>query len=255
MKSRLLGGIAALALAVIGAVLLFVYVQGSAARAQAGMNPVTVLVVQEEVPAGTETSELGDRVKPQSIPKAAVPQGALSNLDDQAGKVTAVDLKVGEQLLASRIVDPKELVPGTVPVPDGLEEVTFLLAPERILGSRIAAGDSVTVFGSFTLDDNVPVDASFPEELQGWKDFTSLQFHDVLVTAVQQAAPETKSGGKEGESGIEMPSGSAYVTVAVADTDAAKLVFTAEFGSMWLAKQTGTTTKNDPPITTLEQVY
>lgn len=246
-----------MALAVIGAVLLFVYVQGSAARAQAGMDPVTILVVQEDVPAGTETSELGDRVKPQSIPKAAVPQGALSNLDDQAGRVTAVDLKVGEQLLASRIVDPKELVPGTVPVPDGLEEVTFLLAPERILGSRIVAGDSVTVFGSFTLDDNIPADAGFPEELQGWKNFTTLQFHDVLVTAVQQAAPETKSGNKEkeGESAVEMPSGSAYVTVAIADADAAKLVFTAEFGSMYLAKQTDTTTKSDPPVTTFEGVY
>lgn len=242
-------------LAVIGAVLLFVYVQGSAARAQAGMDPVTVLVVQEEIPAGTETSELGTRIKPQAIPKSAVPKGALSNLDDQAGRVTAVDLKVGEQLLTSRLVDPKELVPGTVPVPDGLEEVTFLLAPERILGSRIAAGDLVTVFGSFTLDSEVPADASFPEELQGWKDFTSLQFHDILITAVQQAAPETKSGGKEGQSGVEMPSGSAYVTVAVADADASKLVFTAEFGSMWLAKQTDTTTKSDPPITTFEGVY
>jgi pilus assembly protein CpaB len=59
VKSRLLGGIAALVLAVVGAILLFVYVQGAANRAQAGLEPVNVLVVQEAIPAGTKASDLG----------------------------------------------------------------------------------------------------------------------------------------------------------------------------------------------------
>ena len=254
MKSRLLGGIAALVLAVIGAILLFVYVQGAANRAQAGLEPVNVLVVQESIPAGTKTSDLGTRVRAQSIPKTAVPEGALESLSQKEGTVTAVDLQPGEQLLDSRLIDPRELVPGTVPVPDGLEEVTLLLAPERLLGGRIEAGDIVTVYSSFKSEDEMPADAAVPPEVKGWKQSTGLLFQDVLVTAVQKAAADTKNSTGT-ESGVEMPNGSAFVTVARTDADAAKLVFSAEFGTLWLSKQTPTSTNNDPPVTTFGGLY
>lgn len=253
MKSRLLGGIAALVLAVVGAIMLFVYVQGAANRAQAGLEPVNVLVVQESIPAGTKTSELGTRVRSQAVPKTAVPDGALDTLSEKEGTVTAVDLQPGEQLLASRLIDPRELVPGTVPVPDGLEEVTLLLAPERLLGGRIEAGDTVTVYSSFKSEEGAP-DAGVPPELKGWKQSTGLLFQDVLVTAVQKATADTKNSAGA-ETGVEMPNGSAFVTVARTDADAVKLVFGAEFGTLWLSKQTPTSTKNDPPVTTFGGLY
>jgi pilus assembly protein CpaB len=260
MKSRLLGGIAALVLAIIGTVLLAVYVQGADARAAQGLEPVNVLVIKESVPAGTKAEDLNKFVQLEAIPQAAVPEGALARLDDQTGKVTSVALEPGEQLLPSRLVDPRELVPGTVPVPDGLEEVTFLLSPERILGGRIEAGDTVTVYTSFKSDDSMPADANVPAEVKGWKQSTGLLFHDVLVTAVQKAAPDTKkSGSNDGsvttESGIQMPNGSAFITVARSDAEAAKMVFGAEFGTIWLAKQTNTSTKSDPPVTTFGGLY
>ncbi len=256
MKSRLLGGLAALLLAVVGAVLLFVYVQGASARAQAGLEPVSVLVVTEQVPAGTKSSELTGKIRTESLPKSAVPEGALSTLDEQAGKVTAVGLEPGEQLLAARLVDPRDLVPGTVPVPEGLEEVTILLTPERLLGGRIEAGDKVTVYTSFKAEEDMPADAPVPAEVKGWKQSTGLLFHDVLVTAVQKAAPETKKSGSDTTgSEVEMPNGAAFVTVARSDADAAKLVFGAEFGTIWLAKQTDTSTKSDPPVTTFGGLY
>jgi pilus assembly protein CpaB len=254
VKSRLLGGIAALVLAVVGAILLFVYVQGAATRAQAGLEPVNVLVVQEAIPAGTKTSDLGTRVRSEAIPKTAVPDGALETLSQKEGTVTAVALQPGEQLLASRLIDPRDLVPGTVPVPDGLEEVTLLLAPERLLGGRIEAGDIVTVYSSFKAEDEMPADATVPPEVKGWKQSTGLLFQDVLVTAVQKAAADTKNSAGA-ESGVEMPNGSAFVTVARTDADAAKLVFGAEFGTLWLSKQTPTSTKNDPPVTTFGGLY
>jgi pilus assembly protein CpaB len=260
VKSRLLGGLAALLLAVVGAVLLFVYVQGASARAQEGLEPVSVLVVTEQVPAGTKSSELSGKVRTESLPKSAVPAGALSTLDEQAGKVTAVGLEPGEQLLAARLVDPRDLVPGTVPVPEGLEEVTILLTPERLLGGRIEAGDKVTVYTSFKTEDDMPADAPVPAEVKGWKQSTGLLFQDVLVTAVQKAAPETKKSADNGGSAttgseVEMPNGAAFVTVARSDADAAKLVFGAEFGTIWLAKQTDTSTKSDPPVTTFGGLY
>jgi len=260
VKSRLLGGLAALLLAVVGSVLLFVYVQGASARAQAGLEPVNVLVVTEKVAAGTKSSDLANKVRSETLPKSAVPEGVLSSLDEQNGKVTGVALEPGEQLLAARLVDPRELVPGTVPVPEGLEEVTILLTPERLLGGRIEAGDRVTVYTSFKTEENMPAEASVPAEVKGWKQSTGILFHDVLVTAVQKAAPDTKKSSNSGGDGssaseVEMPNGSAFVTVARSDADAAKLVFGAEFGTIWLAKQTDTSAKSDPPVTTFGGLY
>lgn len=241
MKSRLLGGIAALLLAIIGTTLLVVYVQGADARAAQGLNPVKVLIAKEPVPAGTKVEDLASKLKVEDLPQSAVPAAALENLDDQAGKVTSAVLQPGEQLLATKLVSPKELVPGTVPVPDGMEEVTFLLQPERILGGRLEAGDLVTVFSSFKADD---------------KGNTGLLFHDVLVTAVQKAEPDSsKKSANSTDSAVAMPSGSAYVTVARTDAEAAKMVFGAEFGTLWLSKQTDKTNKTQPPVTTLGGLY
>lgn len=253
MKSRLLGGLAALLLAVVGAVLLFVYVQGASARAQAGLEPVNVLVVTEQVPAGTKSSDLAGKIHVESIPRAAVPEGALTTLDDQEGKVTAVGLEPGEQLLAARLVEPRDLAPGTVPVPDGLGEVTLLLSPERILGGRLEAGDIVTIYTSFETPDG-PADA-VPADIRGWKQSTGLLFHDVLITAVQKAPSETNNDGSGSKADVEMPTGSAFITFARSDADASKLIYSAEFGKLWLAKQTDATTKNDPPATTFGGLY
>lgn len=246
MKTRLLGGIAALLLAIIGTVLLVVYVQGADSRAAQGLDPISVLVAKESIPAGTKAEDLNGKVQVETLPRAAVPEGHLDGLSDQNGKITSVNLEVGEQVLASRLVDPKELQPGTVPVPDGLEEVTFLLAPERILGGRLEAGDKVTVYSSFKSEDGT----------SGSKQSTGLLFQDVLVTAVQKAAPDAKkTESSSAEKGVEMPNGSAFVTVARSDADAAKLVFGAEFGTLWLAKQTDTTKKSNPPVMTFGGLY
>jgi pilus assembly protein CpaB len=249
VKSRLLGGIAALLLAIIGTVLLVVYVQGADNRAAQGLDPVNVLVVKESIPAGTKAEDLNSKVRLESLPQSAVPSGALERLSDQNGKVTSATLEPGEQLLASKLVDPKELVPGTVPVPEGLGEVTFLLAPERILGGRLEAGDKVSVYSSFKTDESTQ---------GGTKESTGLLFHDVLVTAVQKAAPDTAKSGSDSTSSdkaVAMPNGSAFVTVARSDADAAKMVFGAEFGTLWLAKQTDTTKKNCFPVTTFGGLY
>ncbi|QDG62814.1 Flp pilus assembly protein CpaB [Pseudarthrobacter sp. NIBRBAC000502771] len=241
MKSRLLGGIAALVLAIIGTALLVVYVQGADSRAAQGLNPVKVLVVNESIPAGTKVEDLAGKLKLEDLPQSAVPAAALASLEEQGGKVTASALQPGEQLLAAKLVSPKELVPGTVPVPDGMEEVTFLLAPERILGGRLEAGDLVTVFSSFKTDD---------------KGNTGLLFHDVLVTAVQKAEPDSsKTSSSPSDSAVAMPNGSAFVTVARSDAEAAKMVFSAEFGTLWLSKQTDKTNKTQPPVMTQGGLY
>jgi pilus assembly protein CpaB len=243
VKSRLLGGVIAVVLVLVGALLVFSYAQGADQRALADLDPAQILVVQEAVPEGTPVESLDSFVSLQSQPAGAVPDSALSDLEGSAGMVTAVGLVPGEQLLAERLVDPAELeIPGTVPVPEGLQEVTFALEPQRIAGGKIIAGDTVGVFASFEA-------GALADQLE--QDSTQQVFHKVLITGLQRA-----EAAMEDPVSIEaLPAGTMLVTVAVNDVDAAKIIYSAEFGRIWLTKEPATATESAPTPIIRTEVY
>ena len=254
MKTRLLGGLAALLLAIVGSVLMFNYAQAADSRAQQGLEPVEVLVVQKAVTAGTPVSQLSASLKLTTLPKTAVAGEAVNSLSDYSGKVTGVDLQPGEQLLKARLVDPNSLAkPGTVPVPAGMEEISVLLEPQRVIGGRLAAGDSVGVYISYKLDEKASADAPINNDVKGFKEFTGKAFHKVLVTSVQQAPPESSKDAKSAD-GPALPSGSVYVTLAREAADASEIVFGAEFGKIWLSKETNESKDSKPGLVTLGKV-
>lgn len=257
MKTRLLGGLAALLLAIVGSVLMFNYAQAADSRAQQGLAPIDVFVVQKEIPAGTPVADLPQSLKVTSLPGAAVAEDVVASLADFSGKVTSVALQPGEQLLAARLVDPNALAaPGTVPVPLGMEEITLLLEPQRILGGQLKAGDTVGVYTSYKLDDAAGANAPVGNDVKGFKEFTKLAFQKVLVTSVQQApAEETANKNSNSTSeGPALPSGSVYVTLAREDVDTAQIVFASEFGKVWLSKENTDSKDGNSGVITLGKV-
>ncbi|MDQ0075014.1 Flp pilus assembly protein CpaB [Arthrobacter oryzae] len=254
MKIRLLGGLAALLLAIVGSVLMFNYAQAADNRAQQGLQPVEVLVVQKAVTAGTPVSQLSESLKLTTLPRTAVPADAVKSISEFSGKVTAVALQPGEQLLEARLVDPNALAtPGTVPVPAGMEEISVLLEPQRVIGGRLAAGDTVGVYISYKLDEKAGADAPVSNDLKGFKEFTQKSFHKVLVTSVQQAPPEASKDSTS--TSPALPSGSVYVTLAREDADASEIIFGAEFGKIWLSKETEESKDSKPGLVTLGKVF
>ncbi|MDQ4501868.1 RcpC/CpaB family pilus assembly protein [Sinomonas sp. ASV322] len=244
MKSRLVAGVAALAVAILGVVLVIAYANGADARAMAGMQPTQVLVVTKAVAQGTAADKLGDSVQLRSLPAEAVAPSALHSLDGTAGKVVAAALQPGEQLLANRLASPESLVlPGTVPVPAGLQEVSFQLDPQRAVGGRLAAGDTIGVFLSF---DKGAVASGGPES-------TNLTFNSVLITSVQTlqqgSSSNSSSASPSNASGTTASTAPILVTVAVTAPQASKIVFTAEYGKIWVSKQpAGTPQVNPGPV-------
>ena len=236
MKTRLLGGIVALVLAVVGTLLLISYVQGSEARAQADLQPIDVLVVEKQIAQGSTLDQIKSSVKLTSLPSASVPNGALKSLDGLDGKVASADLVPGEPLLGVRLVDPTSLAaPGSVPVPAGMQEISVQLDAQRVVGGRIAAGDTVGVVALFGSDDGG----------------TAQQiFHKVLVTSVQRAVGQS-SGSTQSSSeqaNTQLPTGQLLVTFARTDTDAQKIAFAAEFGKLWLTKEPASATESAPTV-------
>ena len=80
MKSRLLGGIAALVLAIVGTLMLVNYVSSADRRAQAELNPVDVVVIKKAVPAGTRAEDLQAFVEVKSVPEGSRVPDALRTL-------------------------------------------------------------------------------------------------------------------------------------------------------------------------------
>jgi pilus assembly protein CpaB len=231
VRRRLLAALAALVLAVIGAVVLLGYAHGADARALAGVKTVSVLVVDKPIAQGTPASQLKDLVRSELLPAKAVAAGRVTDLAQLSGEVATVDLEPGEQLLASRFSSPDKLrAAGTVAVPTGDEEVSVLLEPQRAMGGRLAAGDKVGVFLSLKNPDGTGS--------------THAVLHQVLVTQVQGAVSTTKDAQP---SGSGTPAASLMITLAVTAKQGEAIVFGQEHGSLWLslepkdAKTGGTT--------------
>ncbi|MFF1251024.1 Flp pilus assembly protein CpaB [Pseudarthrobacter sp. NPDC058329] len=251
MKSRLFAGTAAVALAIVGALLIVFYAQGADQRALASTEPKDVLVVKTAIPAGTPVNDMAASLVIEKVPAAGVSDSALGTLDNKAGTVAAVDLVPGEQLLEERLVAPEDVkAQGAVEVPAGLQEVSFEVEPKRVVGGRINVGDRVGISLNF---ENGAYKAKAEDAT------TQLTIRKVLVTAVQRA-PQPASAEQPAEGGADpadttLPEGSLMLTVAVTDVDAGKIIFTSINGSLWLTKEPLDAQDNGPRIERKEVVY
>ena len=245
MRRRLLAAMAALVLLVAGSVVLLAYVRGADARALAGVQTVEVLVVDQPVPAGTAAEELADSVTSRMLPASAALEGRVTDLASLAGRVATVDLQVGEQLLAARFARTGDLrTPGTVAVPEGLQEVSVLLEPQRAVGGRLAAGDTVGVFVSQALETGPASHAVL---------------HRILVTQVQGAPPPVDPAGEPqaetASAGTPIPSSSLLVTFAVTAAQAEAVVFGIEHGTLWLSLESADSDVTGTQVVTRDTIH
>ncbi|MFF2315441.1 Flp pilus assembly protein CpaB [Arthrobacter sp. NPDC058097] len=244
-------------LAIVGAMLVVSYAQGADQRAVKDLEPVSVLVVKTAIPAGTPVESMAASLVTKQLPAAAVTGSSLKSLDGSKGKVAAVELVPGEQLVSERLVAPEDVkAAGSVNIPAGLQEVTFQLEPDRVVGGRLAPGDHVGVFVNLGKGG-----------LEGKPDAetTKLTVQKALVTAVQRA-PQTAAAAQPAPGAsadpnaadpqdTTLPTGSLMLTVAVSDSDAAKIVFAAEYAKIWLTKEPLNAKDSGPRIIQRSEVY
>ena len=229
MRRRLLAAFAALVLLFAGTVVLLAYVRGADARALAGVRTTEVLVADQVIPEGTPADQLAALVRTEIMPRKAAVDGRVTDLDELTGLVATVDVQPGEQLLQSRFGKADAAgEEGTVPVPAGLQEVTVLLEPQRAVGGRLVAGDTVGVVVSIGNGKETGE--------------THAVIHQVLVTQIQGAPlpvdPKAESADADTEtasSGTAVPTQSLMITVAVSASQAEAVVYGMEHGSLWLS--------------------
>jgi pilus assembly protein CpaB len=262
MNRTLIGGTAAVVLAAVGTLFLVGFVRGAEERALAGQETAEVLVVSKDVASGTAAEDLDASVRTERIPANVRANGGVASLDDLEGQVTAVDLVVGEQLVVSRFATPADVEAASrIEVPEGLQEVTISLAPQRAVGGQVVPGDTVGFFASFSFDDErdeEEIASEASEDLrQELSDTTKIILNKLLVTNVQvETLPQTP-GEEEGErSGPDLaPTGNLLLTLAVDVDQAERIVFSAEHGLIWLSAQDENTIEDGSRVRTPRNIY
>lgn len=242
MKRKQGGILAAVGLALLGTIILVAYVQSARDDIVEGDKIVKVLVVTKAIPKGTQVSKIAGSVKLEEMAAKTRAPGSLASLTGVKGLVASVELLPGEQLLRGRFVTKQQASRGDLP--PGMLEVTVALDPERALGGRIDAGDTVGVLLSFSTEPNA----------------THLQFHKVLVTGVQREKADSdlskknKERERKGEA-AQAPKESLLVTLALNAPSVEQVVFAAEFGTIWLSNEPADAVEGGTRVVSPGNVY
>ncbi len=246
MIRRLVIALIALLVAVVGGVLTFLYAAGADSRAMARMEPVSVLVVAEPIPQGTPAEEITRSVATTELPAAAVVPHAVRDLSEVAGLLTDTELLPGEQLIASRFVAP-EAASGEIEIPEDMHQLSIRLEQQRVIGGELRAGETVAIFVSGS------VEGTTEEGDAASADMTRLLLHKVLVTDVQGAAAVTTD--EDGEPVEQSAADHLMVTFALSAADAELVVFSQEFGSVWLSLEGADVPEGGTRVVTPEEIF
>src|ERR1019366_292728 len=154
MKQRLLIIVLALVLAGIGTSGVLAYAHGADARAITGMEAVSVLVAQQQIPSGTSAGAALKRglLAAEKLPAASVPPDAVRSIIPALSPlVMSAAVQPGQLLLRAILVKHATAAPGAVTLPAGMIEVTVnLCVPEAVAGG-VQAGSQVAVFDTVVL--------------------------------------------------------------------------------------------------------
>lgn len=274
---RALGIIGAVAIALVGTMLLVGYVRSAEQRALEGEELVEVLVVNELIPRGTPATQIVDDVTIEMVPTKVRAEGAVTDLTEVAELVTSTDLVPGEQLVAARFVTAETISANTrIEAPADALEVTISLPPERALGGGLLPGELVAVVASFDPFDlnsieptelevgeivdpsEIFVGSSGGTESQSLRtpESTHLILHKVLVTNVQFEQLPRAVGDDVPEDAPPLgPTGNLLITLAAPPEAVERIVFTAEHGFLWLAAEGEDAAEPVTPVQTRATVY
>jgi Flp pilus assembly protein CpaB len=251
MRSRGLVVAIAVVLAVLAAVGVIVYTN-QVRDEVVTEDTVAVVVSNQDIPANTNLTQLVDEgafgfVR---VPEDALVAGAVTTLEDLRDQTTVAPIFAREQIPSSRLATGESTL-SLVGVSPGHIGVTTTLDVARGGGGLVQRGDSVGVYASFQVGTPVTRDglarlltqqqlnrflqtvtAAAPATV-GQNDAFLMPFNvtvalvpNVKVLAVQNPAVN--------ETGQQQQGGNVQITLDLLPEDARNLVFTNEFGTVWV---------------------
>jgi pilus assembly protein CpaB len=243
MRIRIIGAILAFVLAVVGTVVVVLYVRDADVRAANGAELVPVYVVHTTVPQGTPGEEISDYVSVERYARDAIQPDHITALRDVAGEVTTVTLLPGDQLVEGRFADPADLAAqGNVVIPDGMQEVTVALPVEQVVGGAVRGGSTVGVVITVLGEESGAT--------------TGFALHKVLVTRTQAGDNYVPDASAQDAA----PVATIMVTLALTATDVQRVVWAAEMqqndrAGIWLTLEPDEADQTIPGLVTGDDFF
>jgi pilus assembly protein CpaB len=226
MQSRLLAILVAVAFALVATAALVVYVNGADRRAIRDQQPVLVYVAKSRIAAGTtgEKAQNEGLIQRTELPRKAVARDAIRSLEQLGGRVAAVDVVVGEQLLATRWVGAEDVAGrNLLRIPEGHQAISIALDATRQVSGFVTPGDHVSMVATL-------------EQPGTDTEVSQFLLQNLLVLAVGATAQSNPAAQGGGDRANQKPNQSlSSVTLAVRAEDVEQVVFATEHGSLYLS--------------------
>lgn len=243
MNRRVLTVAAAVLLAVLGTVGLFIYVNQADIRAIGDQQAVTTLIADKAVPSGTTAAEAerAGLLRTITLPAGSVPPEALAEISPDLGSlVIGPDLAPGQLLLRPMLVTSGRPT-GGLTIPEGMVAVSIALCLPEAVAGHVRPGASVAVFTTVVAVDGAEAKPGCDgEHKQQGEAFTRVVLPKVEVLSigpspaestdgseVQRAASTTSTAGPAEETVV--------MTVAVNQDDAERVITLTRTGLPYLA--------------------
>jgi pilus assembly protein CpaB len=226
MQSRIVAILVAIVLAVLATMALVVYVHSADRRAINDQQPVLVYVAKHEIPQGYSGSRAYNAgwIQQKPLPAVAVAPDAIRSVDQIAGRVAAVNIYPGEQLIGVRWVSP-DVAQGQhlLQIPPDMQAISIQVDATRQVSGFITPGDHVSILESFAKGGGPNRDRAFTRYL--------LQDVAVLAVGAQAQVNPAAQGSARANNRAQ---GLTTVTLALAPAQVPSLVYAVQNGSLYL---------------------
>ena len=242
--------LAALAVGVVAALLLFEYVKGIEDRAFENAKRVKVYYATSDIKRGTpgEDAVKSDDIKQTEIPQQSKPATAIQNTDEIDKKVALFDISQNSVIIKDMFVDPSTTQISfrqRLKNPDHVA-ISFTADQVHAVGGFLVAGDEVNMMilqenntGTATGDSGGQQKATTDSSLSVIKSKARMLYQKVQILAVGQNAKllpgeSTNTTTADGSSGSQQNSNNNIFTTNV-PPEASLWVASANGGTIYLA--------------------
>lgn len=230
---------AAAVVAVLGTLLVVVYVHGANARAADKYQSVKVLKVVKQINQG---QSVADAQKAGAIALGDVAQnsllsGALTDLSSISKDVALTTLYPGEQVISDKFGSSANST--VLPIPDGMIAISVSLTDTTKVASFVNPGNSVAIF----VNGSGGGAASFSRLL--------LPKVEVIGVGSTSASPSQATNPAQGSASVA----ATVLTLAVSQQDAEKIWFAQSIGSLSLGLLNGQSQVTPGPGVTASNLF
>ncbi len=213
--------------AVIGAAIVIAYGRGVQNKVADGKATVPVVVVTQDVPAGTPVTSLGTVTKISQVPKAYVATGALRTLQDApAGATLLAPLTTGTQLSKAVFGTAGQAAASALRPAAGTVALAVQVGLTPGVARYVGPGSTVDMFLTYAAK-GAPGAASGP--------MTKLFASGVKVLSVSAAAPITPVAGQPAQAAPTVAPDNVLAVLQADPELAQRIVSAVQTGQIYLA--------------------